>query len=473
LPYALPDVVESKRAVGLVVALLVVGVLTVGASAVVFSDDSAEQHHADRDVELIETGNETALWPYTSRGRAFATRTLSINVIVYGDADTVSRALLTRTDADWNETSRENEDLEPEADPSASRPNGTGIAWENARGATRYTYVAADSDGTDAPGGYWTAESAQFHDGDYLGTRYHVRLYEPLEDDQQWVAIQAHQEHWDWFGLRHSVDSNERAQQYVESDFMDQPFVQSVSREYYGTSDPLDTDGWVTVIDLHGDAVRAQNATERAQNGSAPAVWVGATLAGIGVSSAVQSLAVAGLLVGLAGLLASAAGDPTVDRSHLARTREHLARIGETTDVRYLLLFGTTLSVLLSVRAAGIHLEQTLSVQPKLLVAVCYPLIPVGVPLCAYLPARDLDELGSFVVASTGVALGITTDYALMGVGVLSVETLAHRLGVVLAVGLIAAGAGESITSDTDTSTLRLGALLWVAVVLAPLVRWL
>ncbi|MFC6730926.1 hypothetical protein ACFQDG_19925, partial [Natronoarchaeum mannanilyticum] len=141
-------------------------------------------------------------------------------------------------------------------------PNGTAVAWESARGATRYTYVAnvAREDGT--PAGYWMAESGQFHDGDYLGSRYHVRLYEPIDDEERWVAMQAHQEHWDWFGLRHSVDSNERAQQYVEADFMGQPFVDSVSREYYATSDPLDTDGWVTEIELRGGAVRLPNATE-------------------------------------------------------------------------------------------------------------------------------------------------------------------------------------------------------------------
>ncbi|WP_343772456.1 hypothetical protein [Natronoarchaeum mannanilyticum] len=476
--------VDTNRLVVLALAAVVLVAVAAGAGAVSFTDETGAQYHPDRDVQLVETSNGTALWPYTSRARAFPSKTLSINVVVYGDAADVRHALVARTDADWNETASDQSDLDPDAAPPG--PNGTAVAWESARGATRYTYVAnvAREDGT--PAGYWMAESGQFHDGDYLGSRYHVRLYEPIDDEERWVAMQAHQEHWDWFGLRHSVDSNERAQQYVEADFMGQPFVDSVSREYYATSDPLDTDGWVTEIELRGGAVRLPNATEgeadASENSTAdgalataavPAtaqLLVGVPLAalpGVGVPQVGGILALAALAAGLVGALtASAPVSPDRISRTLSRSRERLVAVAADVDLRYLVLFGATLSVLLFVRTTGIYLEQVLPGSPKLVVALCYPLVPVGVPLVAYLPARGLDEFRCFVVASTGVALGITVDYALLGVAVLPVETLVHRLGVVLAVGLLAAGAAEKGQS------LRLGALLWVAVVFAPLVRW-
>jgi len=474
-------VVDTNRLVVLALAAVVLGAVAAGAGAVAFTDETSAQYHPDRDVKLVETGNDTALWPYTSRARAFPSKTLSINVVVYGDADDVRHALVARTDADWNETAGEQSDLDPDAAPPG--PNGTAVAWESARGATRYTYVAnvAREDGT--PAGYWMAESGQFHDGDYLGSRYHVRLYEPIDEEERWVAMQAHQEHWDWFGLRHSVDSNERAQQYVETDFMGQPFVESVSREYYATSDPLDTDGWVTEIDLRGGAVRLPNATTGGTNASGNATADAAlasaavptptaavplaALAGVGVPQVRGLLALVALAAGLVGALASSA-PVSLDRLSrtLSRSRKRLVAVAADVDLRYLVLFGATLSVLLFVRTVGIYLEQALPGSPKLVVALCYPLVPVGVPVVAYLPARGLDEFRCFVVASTGVALGITVDYALLGVAVLPVETLVHRLGVVLAVGLLSAGAAE------NGQSLRLGALLWVAVVFAPLVRW-
>jgi len=467
-------VADSNRLVVIALAAVVLSVVAIGAGGVAFTDDTRAQYHPDRNVQLVETGNDTALWPYTSRTRAFPSKTLSINVVVYGDAADVRHALVARTDADWNRTASAQSDRDPTAAPPG--PNGTAIAWESARGATRYTYVAnvAREDGT--PAGYWMAESGQFHDGDYLGSRYHVRLYEPIDDEERWVAMQAHQEHWDWFGLRHSVDSNERAQQYVETDFMGQPFVESVTREYYATSDPLDTDGWVTEIDLRGGAVRLPNATgagaTAAGNATADAALGTAAvplaaLPGIGVAQARGLLAVAALAAGLVGALASSA-PVSLDRVSrtVERSRARLVTVAADIDLRYLVLFGATLSALLFVRASGIYLERLLPGSPKLVVALCYPLVPVGLPLVAYLPARGLDEFRSFVVASTGVALGITVDYALLGVAVLPVETLVHRLGVVLAVGLLAAGAAEKGRS------LRLGALLWVAVVVAPLVRW-
>lgn len=456
---------ESHNLVVLILLLAAVGFVAVQSGAVAFTETPEEQYHTDHDVLLVEKDDEAALWPYTASDRSFGTKTLAINVVIHGETDDVRTALLTQTDAEWNETADEWEDLDPAADSIEAERNGTSIEWESARGATRYTYVAYPPEHDQEREGYWIASSTQFHDGDYLGTRNHLRLYEPIDPDQGWVAIQAHQEHWDWFGLRHSVDSNEQARQYVEEEFMGQWFVRDVSREYYGTTDALDTDGWVTEIELY--PAEEPPLEERDSDSESDE-----TSSSMHVPTAVA-------LSGLLGLLWFPVGDGTIPSiGHasrtISRTRERIEHVTETADLRYLVLFGATLSVLLFVRAAGIGLERTFDgTSPKLIVLLCYPLVPLGVPLCAYVPAQRLDELQSFVVAASGIALGIMLDYALLGVAVLPVEVLVHRLGVVLAVGMIAAGAAETFSAeDAWNTTLRIGTLLWVGVVVAPLVQW-
>ncbi|MFC6730678.1 hypothetical protein ACFQDG_18670, partial [Natronoarchaeum mannanilyticum] len=107
--------VDTNRLVVLALAAVVLVAVAAGAGAVSFTDETGAQYHPDRDVQLVETSNGTALWPYTSRARAFPSKTLSINVVVYGDAADVRHALVARTDADWNETASDQSDLDPDA----------------------------------------------------------------------------------------------------------------------------------------------------------------------------------------------------------------------------------------------------------------------------------------------------------------------------------------------------------------------
>lgn len=457
-------------------ALFFFAVFFIGAQsgAIAVSDESHEQTHTDRDLLLVDADEETSMWPYTSRDRAFHTKTLGINVIFQGDTGQVRRALLTQTDSDWNDTTSEFEDVDVEEDPVTIERNGTDIEWQAASGATRYTYVAYNTTTDEGPVGYWMAESGQLHDGEYLGTRHHIRLYEPRGEDRNWVAAQAHQEHWDWFTLRHSVDSNERAQQHIEEEFMGRWFIEDVRREYHGTTDAIDTDGWVTHVDMRAEATPSgsdgdpdEEATELDEESQDAAALMG-SLATVGaLLVALGGTSVAGIASALSLLAVPSAKSLSQTKR---RVRFELELLSDTVDLRYLVLFWTTFGVLLFVRSLGVYLETSVSlVTPGVIVMGCYPLIVVGVPLCAYLPALRLDELQSFVTASGGIATGIMVDYALLGVAVLPVEVLVHRLGVVLAIGLIAAGAAETFSAKSAWNTpLRMGVLLWTGIVLAP-----
>jgi len=128
------------------------------------------------------------------------------------------------------------------------RRDGNGLG--SADGSTRYAYVAM---GHDPTGGTWLDESYQLHDGEYLGSRHHIRAYASPDSDDQWTAMQTHREHWDWFRLSHTVTSAEDSQRYVEREFMDRRYVSSVSRDHLGNDRGFDSDGWVTIIDLNGD----------------------------------------------------------------------------------------------------------------------------------------------------------------------------------------------------------------------------
>jgi hypothetical protein len=45
----------------------------------------------------------------------------------------------------------------------------------------------------------------------------HVRAY--AVDDENWTGMQAHDEHWDWFRLRHTVDDVAGSREFVAADF--------------------------------------------------------------------------------------------------------------------------------------------------------------------------------------------------------------------------------------------------------------
>lgn len=251
----------------------------------------------------------------------------------------------------------------------------------------------------------WFGERYQLHRGTYFGSRYHLRAYG--SPDGNWTVIQAHAEHWDWFTITHTVDSVEHAQRRVESRFLGKARFE-VRRAYHGNDDTYDADGWTTVV----------------------------------------VLALTPLLAG------------TRLRSVARRVRGHATGRNR----RRAALAGGLAALPLVVRFGGVLFERYLPwLSPDAVVALWYPVLVVGVPLVAYGFGRRLSAEEAGVLAAVGLGTGLVLDYAYLGVAVLPIPVAVHRVAVVAAVGLVAAG---SRTPFRWTSGVRTGVLLWFGVVI-------
>jgi hypothetical protein len=367
---------------------------------------------APRLVEPAEGGTE--LWPYTSRARSYGSRTLGINVVIYGQPGEVHTALTERSELEWrDEPSTEDEaDSETisheriEIDPDAENASDV-VRWNPAGGSTRYAYVEAGD------GGRWMDESYQLHDGTYLGQRRHIRAYEDPEG--AWTAIQIHGEHWDWFRLRHTVTGISDPQRDLERTFMDEPYTEAVVRMPFGNG-TADGDGWATGIYLAG---------------LLPFV-----------------------LAGAAGR-ARRAGRETV--RFLADRRRELA-LGAG-------LFG----VYTAVRWLGIAAELLApALSPKVIAAPLYLALVAGTPAIAYAFGRGSDRVWAFTFAVFGLGAAVVVDFVAMGASVLPLRVILHRGTVLLAVGLVAVG-GAATGEERRPRPLVVGAVGWGLAVGAPL----
>lgn len=407
-----------------VLCALVGCLLAVGASGIVSGPDSAETDEsvatAPPDESLIQPGDDGSLvWPYTSSERSVEGRTLAINVVIHGDHDRVRRSLTNRGDLEWNRTS-ENES-EAVADTHSVEFTDDGIQWNDARGAVRYTYLDA---GPHGGSGRWVDESYQLHAGSYLGTRQHVRAYESPRAADEWTAIQAHAEYWDWFRLRHTVTNVQGAAHTLESDFIGEPYVSEVRREYHG-NDRGYNDGWITAVELALAAV-----------------------VGIGMS---------------------------VTRSVPASAR----RVGErvvtevSKNAQRILLVVALMGLYLGVRTAGIALEGAFpSVSPKVFAGVLYPVLALGTPVLAALAARPLDRTAAFALAVGALGAAFVLDFSVVGVDAVPIDLVLHRVALLLSVGVIAAGSA-SRGAERDRQLVALGAIGWLVCLLLPLFGYL
>jgi hypothetical protein len=359
------------------------------------------------------TDGGTRLWPYTSRVRGYEGRTLGINVIFYGSPEEVRAALTERPGRDWvddpdgGEADAETVSTERiEIDPGADGIEEM-VAWNEARGATRYTYFETDD------GGVWTDESYQLHAGTYLGKRSHIRAYD--EPTGEWTAVQIHEEHWDWFRLRHTVTGISEPRRDLEGAFMDDRTDRTVVRLPFG-NETADGDGWASGIYLAGAAVPA-------------------------------------LLFGLGRRSRTPFGDllRSVDR------REFALAVG---------LFG----LYTAVRWLGVGAETLLSMPPKVAAAPLYAALVVGAPAIAYRFGRSADGTGAwaFALAVLGLGAAIVVDFAAMGVAVLPLRIVLHRAAVLLAVGLIAVG-GSTSRERPVWNPLAFGLASWALVLSASL----
>ncbi|WP_115864596.1 hypothetical protein [Halorussus litoreus] len=354
---------------------------------------------------LVEVGDDR-LWPYVGPERSFDRPASSINVVVRTDPASVREYLA--DERSWNRSAGGDADDSRVADAATDPPvDAERVPWLDAPGAPRYTYV--DGEG-------WLAERYQLHRGSYFGARYHLRAYGPPNGD--WTAVQAHAEHWDWFTITHTVDSVETAQIRVETGFLGESAF-AVRRVNYDNGDTYDADGWATVVALS-----------------------------------------------LAPLLA----------------RGRLRLRPTARNVRRLALAGTLAALPLVVRAGGILFERHLPwLSTDAVVAIWYPVLVAGIPLAAYRLGRRLPATEAGALAGVGVGVGVVLDYACLEIAVLPIPVAVHRVAVVAAGALLAAGAasrgddgnGESASDDEGEgatarwpSTLRLGAVFWVAVVI-------
>jgi len=447
-----------------------------------------------RQAEMIEpTDGESAFWPYLSHRKRFSKRS-PVNVVVIGETDQVMRALTESGDGDWEETDEaereagsdtyslvgsnassgnatgpnasnasggnatngtaanasnasggnasaaQNGTVEPNATNGSDEPRrfdaATVVGWGDTSGATRYAYV----DPGPNESGRWVTETAQLDDGSYYGQRYHIRMYEnPGEDD--WVIMQTHSEHFDWFTLRHRVAGSQAAQTHLERDLMELPTVdqqRDVRRVYLDNRNNNDADGWATFVDLVGTLVLGAAilpASRRRITAVRDDVW------------------------------------GRLDETDRARLRA----LWERVDPHHGVMAGGIVALVLGVRGGGIVLERTGALSMHAIAALLYPVLALGLPIGTYVVARGLERpLDAGVVAGGAFAVAVWLDYGTIGVSTLPLEVIAQRAYMMVALGLVAAGAARRASRERKLNLLLLvGVVLWVAVLAGTLLGYL
>lgn len=396
------------------------------------------------DVRLVEPASNGSehLWPYTSRTRAFEGATLPINVVVRSEAATVRQVLVASGASPgsalyWNATAEQWE--AHQTDGEAVVINGTGVQWGKSPGAARYTYVRTDGQER------WMDATYQLHDGAYFGTRHHLRLYEGGTDAHRWTAVQAHHEYWDWFRLRHNVDSLATARHHVERDFMGTGLLADISRKRYANGGALDADGWVTVIDLNELVTRGPKPQ------SLTPLW--AVLPGIGLWV---------LIFGTGRISRSLADARTAFRHGVGGTR--ISR-------HHLALFVATALLPLVVRVGAITAERALPhTSPVVVGGPFYLLLVVGLPVCALVFGRLLPTDDAFAAAVLGMGTGLMIDYAYLGIVTLRYGAVVQRFVLLFGLGLIAAGGTRWAATSLVRHHYRIvGLVVWVGALLWPL----
>lgn len=448
-----------RRSIVIAVVLLAIAFLFVGGPSLLFSTSTDElpDEEAERQEEINPKivsleDSESGFWRFLSPREGFQQRS-PINVIVRGDTDKIIKTMT--ASGEWSELNENQTDAESGtyAVVDGEREAATDTEWGEAKGSTRYAWI----DPGNGEDGYWVDETGQLQDGDYYGQRFHIRYYEAPREEDQWVAMQTHTEHFDWFTLRHRVDGVQAAQSKIETEFMDHPEVDTqddIRRVYLDNSNPSDSDGWATVVDLTSMIVLP---------------------AGLGLAARRRSR------------LAASAGDTTgeqvADRTpdalddHLTDVdRQRLATAYDRLEAGHILLVFAILALFLGVRIGGIALERTAEfLDPHLIAGLLYPFIAVGIPMATYMIARGLTRrLDAAVVTSTSLALAIWLDYGLLGVNVIALDVVLQRMLLVVAIGLIAGGAAKrAIRESVFNDMLIAGVAMWVLVLAGTLLGYL
>ncbi|WP_436347087.1 hypothetical protein [Natronorubrum sp. FCH18a] len=486
-----------RRSLVIAITLLSLSVLLVGGPSLLFSPSTEtvgpdETEVSPRMTELEDS--ESRFWRYLSPQERFQQRS-PINVVVRGSADDVEQILTEASGGDWTEMNESEAEAVPETYTLTGSENGTpnesignetaqnatnetiqnatnetaqnattdetarnetdddvdesprrlpDLEWGDASGDTRYAYVDFGS----GERGYWTTETHQLQDGTYYGQRYHIRLYESPNEDDQWVIMQTHSEHFDWFTLRHRVHGSQDAQTKVENDFMSHPQVdveEDVRRIYLDNKNSADADGWATVVDVAGMLLLPAGVAARRRIGTAR-TDTGSRTDPEHVSS----------------------HTPAAIDDHLTDVdRRRIAAAYDRIELGHLVLVCAILALFLGVRTGGIVLERRAGfLTPHQIAALLYPVIAVGIPVATYLIAGTLTRrLDAALVAASSLAIAIWIDYGLLGVDSLPVDVVLQRMLVVVALGLIAGGAAKRATRESRFNDMLLaGVVMWVVV---------
>ncbi|MFD1570628.1 hypothetical protein [Halorubrum laminariae] len=394
-----------RRTTAVAALLVVVGVGL--ALSGVFAGPPAEDPDATIAADsLVAVEGEYQLWPYTSRDTSVAGRTLAINVVFRADAATTRRAIEHRSDADWEETT------EAETAATGNADQVRAIVerdWADARSSTRYSYVRGSE------GGIWMAETFELHDGSYLGVRDHLRAYE--SPDGAYTAVQAHEEYYDWFRLRHTVPGIDEPKTRLENELIRGSVDAEVTREYRGIDGGW-SDGWLTIVDL---------------------------------ASAAALAALGGILL----------------RRQTRRAAVDLARRGRRDARRHAraAALGVSLAlIVVGVRATGVAVETLVpTLPPKAIAAPLYLVLAVGLPGIVVALARRCDPSAAALAVAIGLGVGFVADFAALGVAI-PPALIVHRVALIAALGVVSLGRAAD-----GRPVLAAGAVAWAVGLVLPL----
>jgi hypothetical protein len=399
-----------RRTTVVVALLLAVGVGLAASGFFAGAGDEAPPPTAEEpapstveEASLIDVAGDYRLWPYTSRSTSAEGRTLAINVLFHADAETTRAAIEGQTETDWEET----DENESEATGDAEQVRAiVERDWADAHSSDRYSYV----EGPDR--GVWLGEAFELHDGAYLGVRDHLRAYE--SPDGTYTAIQAHEEYYDWFRLRHTVPGIDDPAVRLEDEFIYGAVDAEVSREYRGMEGGW-SDGWVSVIEL-------------------------AALATLGGALLRRRTRVAAVEL-------------------VRRTQREAVRHADAA------VLGTALAALIvGVRVAGVALETAYpGVGPKLIAAPLYLVIAVGIPALVVGRAHESEPSAALLGVVVGLGAGFVLDFAALGVAV-PPDLLIHRVALLAALGVVAIGRAAA-----DRPVLAAGLVAWAVGLALPL----
>lgn len=146
-------------------------------------------------------------------------------------------------------------------------------------------------------------------------------------------------------------------------------------------------------------------------------------------------------------------GDVAAIRRAAERLVEEVAR----PETRRLTALAAALALIpVAVRLAAVWVELAFpGLPPKAIAAVGYPILAAGLPLSAYVLPRRVPEALAATVAAAALGVGLLVDYVVLGVTLLPVAVVAHRVALLFAIGLVAVAGARATRDDAGGRSTR------------------